>query len=235
MRQGQWEPYASNAWKTAELIKNNYTEVEELVRIMPDNNLMFEYNDKKILENRIAWVDENFFQLFNFPLIKGNPHEAVKASNKVVISESTAHKYFGTEDPMGKVFKLNDYATELQVSGVMKDMPSNSHFHFDFLASSATLRNLYSEGLFTNVGWDSQFVYARFAPGTDPARIEATFPDFINNNLDFWKSTTFKMFLQPLESIHLESNIGRDGPGVAGRDPPRWTCPTCRWCPSRAT
>ena len=210
MRQGQWEPYASNAWKTAELIKNNYTEVEELVRIMPDNNLMFEYNDKKILENRIAWVDENFFRLFNFPLIMGNPTEAVKASNKVVISESTAYKYFGREDPMGKVFKLNDYATELQVSGVMKDMPSNSHFHFDFLASSTTLRNLYSEGLFTNVGWDSQFVYARLAPGTDPVRIEATFPDFINNNLDFWKSTTFKMFLQPLESIHLESNIGRE-------------------------
>lgn len=66
------------------------------------------------------------------------------------------------------------------------------------------------EGLFTNVGWDSQYLYVRLAPGVDPSRLEATFPEFINKNLDFWKSTTFKLFFQPLLSIHLESNIGRE-------------------------
>jgi putative ABC transport system permease protein len=210
MRQGVWEPYASNAWKTAELIKSNYSEVEELVRIMPDNNTLFEYGDKRIVEEEFAWVDDNFFKLFTFPMTQGNPAEALKGPNKVVISESSAAKYFGTEDPMGKVFKLSDYPIEVQVSGVMKDMPSNSHFHFDFLISGETLRQVTGEGLFTNVGWDSQFVYARLAPGTDAARIDATFPEFINKNLDFWKSTTFKMFLQPLHSIHLQSNIGRE-------------------------
>ncbi len=210
MRQGAWEPYASNAWRTAELIKGNYKEVEELVRIMPDDNTLFEYGDKRIVEQRFAWVDDNFFSLFNFPLTKGNPADALKGPNKVVITESTAAKYFGDENPIGKVFKLSDYPLELQVSAVMKDMPLRSHFHFDLLISGETIKQVYPEQLFTNVGWDSQYVYVRLAPGTDPATIEATFPEFINKNLDFWKATNFKMFLQPMESIHLESNIGRE-------------------------
>lgn len=208
MRQGVWEPYASNSWRTAELIKNNYNEVEQLVRIRPDDNEIFEYNDKRILETRIGWVDDNFFSLFSFPLVMGNPQQALKGPNKVVISETIAQKYFGTENPMGKVFRVDDNHFDLQVSGVMRDMPSNSHFHFDFLVSGETLRQVVPESLFTNVGWDSQHVYVKLAPDADPARMEATFPEFINNNLDFWKSTSFKLFLQPLLSIHLESNLG---------------------------
>ena len=210
MRQGQWEPYASNAWKTAELVKTNYSEVEQMTRISPDGNTLFEYGDKRIVENSFAWVDENFFTMFTFPLVQGNPAEALKGPNKVVISRSVATKYFGKEDPIGKVFKLSDYPIDVQVTGVMNDMPSNSHFHYDMLISGETLRQVVDEGLFTNVGWDSQYVYLRLAPGTDAARIDATFPDFINKNLDFWKSTTFKLFLQPLTSIHLESNIGNE-------------------------
>jgi putative ABC transport system permease protein len=210
MRQGAWEAYASNAWKTAELVKNNYSEVELLTRISPDGNTLFEYGDKRIVENRFAWVDDTFLDMFNFPLLQGNRAEALKGPNKVVITNSVAAKYFGTEAPLGKVFKLSDYPIEVQVSGVIDDMPSNSHFHFDMLISGETLRQVVDESLFTNVGWDSQYVYIRLAPDGDAARMESTFPEFINKNLDFWKSTTFKMFLQPLESIHLQSNIGNE-------------------------
>jgi putative ABC transport system permease protein len=210
MRQGQWEPYASNAWRTGELLKNNYSEIEQMVKIMPDNNTLFEYGDKKIQEERLAWVDANFLSVFNFPLIDGNPTEALKGPNKVVISETTAHKYFGDQPAVGKVFNLSDYPINLEVSGVMTDMPSNSHFHFDFLISNETLKQVVGEGLFTNVGWDSQYLYVKLAPDANPAKMEATFPDFINKNLDFWKSTTFKLFMQPMLSIHLESNIGRE-------------------------
>lgn len=210
MRQGQWEPYASNAWRTAELVKSNYADVEQMTRISPDGNTLFEYGSKRIVENSFAWVDENFFSMFTFPLIKGNPAEALKGPNKVVIAKSVAEKYFGTEEPVGKVFRLSDYPVDLQVTAVMNDMPSNSHFHYDILISGETLRQVVDESLFTNVGWDSQYVYLRLAPGANASRMEATFPDFINKNLDFWKSTTFKLFLQPLTSIHLESNIGNE-------------------------
>lgn len=207
MRQGKWEPYASNAWRTSELLQNNYTQIESLVRIMNDYD-MFEYGEKRIEERRTAWVDSNFFDMFNFPLVSGNPAEALKGTNKVVISEATAEKWFGQDDPIGKVFQVRDRAFELQVTGVMKDMPSNTHFHFDFLISNETLRQVSDSSMFTNVGWDSQHIYVKLAPGTDAAAMEASFPEFADKNMQFFNSKNFMLFLQPLTSIHLESNIG---------------------------
>lgn len=207
MRQGVWEPYATNAWKTAELLRTNFSDIEKMVRIST-NQALFEYGDKRIFEQNMAWVDDTFFEVFNFPLVKGNPADALKGSDKVVISESTAKKYFGTDDPLGKVFTFNDGAQQLQVSGVMRDMPSNAHFHLDILVAGENLRQVAPPALFTNVGWDSQYVYIKAGPGFDPARMEAAFPDFINGNLDFWTTESFKLFLQPLLSIHLHSNIG---------------------------
>jgi len=209
MRQGVWEPYSSNSWRTAELIKTNFGEVEQLVRIMRDDNL-FVYGDKRIYENRVAWVDANFFEVFTFPLIDGNPAEALKGTNKVVISESTAVKYFGTTRALGKVFEVADNAFQLEVSGIMPDMPPNSHFHFDFLVSGETLKQVARAELFTHVGWDSQYLYIKTTPGADPAKMDSAFPDFIDKNLDYLKSTNFKLFLQPLQSIHLQSNIGTE-------------------------
>jgi len=207
MRQGVWEPYASNAWKTAELLRTNFSEIEKMVRIST-NEALFEFEDKRIYEQRVAWVDDTFFEVFNFPLVKGHAADALKGTNKVVISQSTARKYFGEDDPIGKVFSVDDGSMQLQVSGVMRDMPSNSHFHLDILISGETLRQQAPEELFTNVGWDSQHVYIKTSTGFDKDRMEAAFPEFIDKNLDFWTSDTFKLFLQPLQSIHLESNIG---------------------------
>jgi putative ABC transport system permease protein len=207
MRQGKWEPYSSNSWRTAELLQANFGEIKQMVRIRDDDEV-FEYEDKKIIERRVAYVDDNFFDVFNFSLVEGNPAEALKGTNKVVISESTATKYFGTETAMGKVFEAGDGAFQLQVSGVMKDMPSNSHFHFDFLIAGETQRQVSPPELFTNVGWDSQYVYIKTEPGVDPTAIETRFPDFINDNLGIFNANNFKLFLQPLSSIHLESNNG---------------------------
>jgi putative ABC transport system permease protein len=209
MRQGQWEPYASNAWRTAELLKNNYSEIEHMVKIMDDQDIL-EHGDKRMIERRLAYVDDNFFTVFNFPMVKGNPAEALKGPNKVVITESTSVRWFGAEDPIGKVFKVSDGAYDVQVSGVIKDMPPYSHFHFDFLISNETLKTVAPESMYTNVGWDSQFVYVKLTPTADVKRMEATFPDFIDKNLEFFKQTNFKLFMQPLTSIHLESNIGRE-------------------------
>ena len=207
MRQGRWEPYSSNSWRTGELIKAQFRDVEELVRIR-DSEEIFLHNGKWIYEQRVATVDENFFRIFNFPLLEGNAGEALKGPNKVVITKSIAKKYFGDDEPMGKVFEVNDSSLQLQVSGVIQDMPSNSHFHFDFLISGETLRQMAPPALFTNVGWDSQYLYIKTAPGPVQEKLESMFPDFINNNLAPFTTGNFKLFLQPLTSIHLQSNNG---------------------------
>ncbi|WP_136468271.1 ABC transporter permease [Flagellimonas onchidii] len=209
MRQGVWEPYSTNSWPTAERLKSNFEEVEQLVRIARMSEIVT-YGEKRFDERRMAITDGNFFKIFSFPLISGNPNEALKGLNKVVISESIAKKYFGHTNAMGKVFSVEDGALQLQVSGIMEDMPSNSHFHFDFLISQQTLREIVPEAMFTNVGWDSQYVYIKVKEGVQPKRMEALFPNFIDDHLSPLTSGNFKLFLQPLLDIHLKSDNGTE-------------------------
>lgn len=209
MRQSVWEPYSTNSWPTAEKLRTNFEEIEQLVRIAGMSEIVT-YGGKRFDEERIAVADENFFEVFSFPLIYGNPNEALKGSNKVVVSESTAKKYFGQINAMGKVLTIRDGTLQLQVSGIMEDMPPNSHFHFDFLISGQTARQIVPETMFTNVGWDSQYVYIKMAKGSKPSRIESMFPNFIDDHLSPLTSENFKLFLQPLLDIHLRSNNGTE-------------------------
>lgn len=209
MRQSVWEPYSTNSWPTAEKLKTSFEEIEQLVRIMRMSEIVT-HGEKRFDEERMAVADENFFEVFSFPLISGNPNEALKGSNKVVISESTAKKYFGPINAMGKVLDIGDGTLQLQVSGIMEDMPSNSHFHFDFLISGQTARQIAPEAMFTNVGWDSQYLYIKMTEGSKPSRMESMFPNFIDDHLSPLTSGNFKLFLQPLVDIHLRSKNGTE-------------------------
>jgi len=207
MRAGKWEPYSSNSWRTGELLKERFAEIEYLVRIRRKEEIVV-YQDKRINEGRMATVDDTFFKVFSFPLIQGDPDDALKGTNKVVISESIAVKYFGKEQPMGKMFEINDGEYHLEVSGIIQDMPANSHFHFDFLISGQTARQIAPPAMFTNIGWDSQYLYIKVRDKNAPASMESKFSDFINEHLDFLTDNNFKLFLQPLADIHLKSNNG---------------------------
>ncbi len=207
MREGVWEPYASNSWKTAELFKTSFDEVEELVRIRPYNEFVI-HDEKRILEENMAFVDKGFFNVFSFPLLAGNPKTALDGIGKVVISESIARKYFGYQDPMGKVLLVSDTSFQLQVSGIMEDMPSNSHFHFDILMSPQTQKAVAHSALYASVGWDSQRVYVKMKQDANIEAVEAEFMNFIDTNLEYLTSGNFKLFFQPLFDIHLHSKIG---------------------------
>ena len=209
MRQNVWEPYSTNSWKTGEVLKAQYPEIIELVRIN-DTDGIVAFGDKRFTENRMAIVEENFFEVFTFPLISGNKRDVLTGTNKVVISESMAKKYFGSGDPVGKMLEIDDGQIQLQVSGVIEDMPSHSHFHFDFLISGETSRQIAPESLFTNVGWDSQYIYIKTTKSFDPLAMEASFPDFINEHLTPFTEGNFKLFLQPLLKIHLYSDNGTE-------------------------
>lgn len=212
MREGRWEPYASNAWKTGELMKAQFPEIEALVRIMPESEVV-RYGNEVYRENRVAYVESNFLEVFTFPLLAGNESEALSGANKVVISRSMALKYFDLEVPLGKVLELRDGRLQLKVSGIMEDMPANSHFHFDFLISNTTGKHLFPEAMFTHVGWDSQRVYFKASQGFDLEKMQSAFPDFIDTYLEsggWMTSQNFELFIQPLRDIHLKSNLGTE-------------------------
>ena len=104
----------------------------------PTGDNVVKYEDRAFNESGFMYADSNVFKVFTFPMLLGNPETALVKPNSVVITESIARKYFGSEYPIGKTLNV-DLDTDFQVTGVIADIPGNSHFHFDFLASFNTL------------------------------------------------------------------------------------------------
>jgi len=132
-------PYVSGPYAPA-LLNDFQGEIKQAVRVMPDNDLIA-YKNRPFNEKNVYLADSNFFMLFSFPLIKGDPATALKDVNSIVLTESTARKYFGNEDPMGKIVKMN-LDRELKVTGIAKDVPPNSHLNFDMVIPLSYYANM---------------------------------------------------------------------------------------------
>jgi putative ABC transport system permease protein len=163
------------------------------------------YRNTHYRESKVALATENFFSLFSFPLLKGDPASVLAKPNTVVLSESTARKYFGTADPIGKVLGFNDgyHQLSLQVSGIMKNMPANSHFHLDLLISYASSKDWES----WKYGWsgNNDFVYVLLAPNANAASLAAKMPAF-NQKYLHKDNRIDHLVMQSLNDIHLYSN-----------------------------
>ena len=117
-------------------VKQEIPEVEQLVRIHTPGDFLISYTDakggiKSIDQEKVLAADSNFFQVFTFPLLKGNPATALQHPQTLVMTESTAKKYFGSEDPIGKLVRLGegDKQQNYEVTGVVKDIPDNEASH----------------------------------------------------------------------------------------------------------
>jgi len=141
-------------------LKENYPQVEEatrLHRLFFNNEIQvtLEENNQVFNETRFLFADSAFFKVFSHEFALGNPETALNDVNAVVISETTAIKYFGTTDVLNKTINAN--GGPLQVSGVIKDVPANSHIHFDLLASTFGLDFL--NNAITQGSWVNPWVY----------------------------------------------------------------------------
>lgn len=122
----------------AQTLRADYPEVLAATRLRNYGSPRIIYGGKSFRENAFAFVDSNFFQVFTLPFIQGNPKTALTEPNSIVISREVARKFFGKADPMGKVLYFKDYNTSLKITGVIDQVPANSHFHFDIFASMAS-------------------------------------------------------------------------------------------------
>lgn len=194
-------PYLSPSYSTALL--NDYPEdILKAVRVMPDNDLI-RYGNTAFNEQKIYLADSNFFQLFDFPLLQGNPATVLSQPSNIVLTASTAKKYFGTDDPIGKILKFNE-KMEFRVAGIAKDVPLNSHLNFDFVVPISNWRN---EDWFKNWNNNSLFVYVQLNPSISPASLTAKFPRFMDKYMgDIYKEIGFKMglMIKPLRQIYFE-------------------------------
>lgn len=201
--------------------KELFPEVEDYARTRGTVNIwMMSYKDNGFYERNVYRVSKDFFNVFAFPLLRGNPRtaldDAVHSEQSVVISESMAMKLFGDEDPMDKVI-LADDEMDLRVTGVMEDVPPNSHFAADYLVSENIDINDRRENYRTNWFSRSHFTYILLAEGTDPVELEDKIAGWASTYepLQFLKlrGSPFNPRLQPVTDIHLRSNLELD---VAG-------------------
>ena len=196
----------------AKFIRADFPEVEDMVRFVPPGNAwMVKYGDKGFYERAFYLADSSVFNVFNVPLLTGNPRTALDGNDKVVLSESIARKYFGDENPMGKILDAEG-SFHLEVTGVMEDLPANSHLGFDILASFR-IQEAYLEVPIDEFGWRVSYSYLLLREGSDPAELEAKLPAFVEKYLgDRYRNEeeSLTLKLQPLTDIHLHSHLERE-------------------------
>jgi len=184
-------------------------------------SVTFRYGNKFFDEGNVLFADSSFFKLITAKMVAGDPKEALRGPNKLVLTESTARKYFGDEDPIGKSLETNPLGNQQQntwlVTGVVKDFPENSHLTFDLIISNNTFQFLQNENW---MGF-SVFAYIELEDGTPPEVVEAKFPEMIKKyaagqiqqatGQSFEEYTAaghgYHYYLQSIKDIHLTSNL----------------------------
>lgn len=187
--------------QTAKLLADKIPEIKDYTRLLPRYNEIVEFKENRFKETAVTYTDEGLFRIFSFKFKQGNPESALSDPLTIVISEKTARKYFGNEDPMGKVLKLNS-EENYTITGVLEDMPQNSHFRYEIFITLAGTEN--EEG-FSNWGWQNFLVYFLFQDHFSQPDVEAKCSQLLINPEEP-EAPRVKYSIQNLKDIHLYSS-----------------------------
>jgi putative ABC transport system permease protein len=200
----------------AAAMQQEFPEVESAARFREQGNFIVRHGDRSFTESRVVFADASIFRIFTLPLRRGDPRTVLAEPRTIMLSENAARKYFGAADPVGQSLRLENQE-DYRVSGIFADIPANSHFHFDLIASMESLAESHQ------LRWDGNnfFTYLLLRSGSDPAALQAKFPAFIRKHLGPWiqqalghsideifaSGARLEYHLQPLRDIHLRSHL----------------------------
>ncbi len=203
------------AWAVPPNLEKQFPEIISAVRIL-NMNMLVRNNEIKFKESNAVAADSSFFKVFDFKLLQGNSQNAIKEPFSVVLSKTTAKKYFGSQDPIGKSLKIFDDGSIATVTGVMEDIPENSHIKPDIVLSLTTFTKILNKELDTYWGNYDPSAYILVNPKANLDQLQAKFPDFLERNSgeEMRKMEMYvTLFLEPLEDLYLNSNRGGNGSG----------------------
>ena len=203
---GKEQTFAFTYPAVAPTLKKDFPEIEEAARFRRQGGIVT-YKEQKIVENGLVYyADASLFKIFSFRFVKGNAANVFKELNDAVITEATAKKYFGNDDPIGKPlhYRNEDYI----VKAVLEDVAENSHIRFNILLNYEKYIQLTEGAANTSWGWSDFYTYVLLKPGTSAKALEAKLPAFAERYMGTdMKARAYENFfyLQPLKDIHLRS------------------------------
>src|SRR5579862_241879 len=200
------------AWPMLPAMTARFPEIASSVRTI-ESSLLVRRGTIKFQEERSLFASPAFFQLFNFPLLQGDPATALRDPFSIVFSASAAKKYFGTANPMGQTLLLAQKGWPVKVTGIMKDLPENSLFRADMIASMSTETDFLNRGVGDDWEWYSYhpLAFVQLKAGTDPRSLVRRFPEFVasveGEQMKKQNAQT-ALLLENLTDIHLYSTRG---------------------------
>jgi putative ABC transport system permease protein len=217
------ETELKGAYTPAPLAKTliaDFPEVETAIRMERWNEVLFRIDDRKYVEKNVMLADSSFFDIFSIPLLRGNPRKALAEPYTVVLTENAAGKYFGKDDPIGKQLRINSDTNLYTITGVMADVPENSHFEFSILMSFLSQQRAKDDFWLSN----SFATYVLLKDGASVTDFEKKLPAMVEKyvgpqvvqllGIDLGQFTAtgnrYGFFVQPLSDIHLNPSISQD-------------------------
>lgn len=203
------------AWAVAPNLKDEFPEVEEFVRVS-NTDMLFRNGEIKFKEDNTMFADSAAFRIFGWNLLKGNPNMVLTEPFSVVLTETAAKKYFGSEDPMNKTLLIGDDGRPVKVMGLMKDFPENTEIQAPMVLSMSSITKEWAPGLDKQWGNYGSDAYLLLKSGTSASALEKKLPDFLKrrngkeaDEMKMWVT----LFLKPVRDVYLysDSNDGRSG------------------------
>jgi putative ABC transport system permease protein len=205
-------PYALGS-----LVKSYFPEVSKFARLCQEKQVLIRSSFKKKFNERIAWVDNSLFEIFDFPFIYGNPSNALTEKNTVVLSKTAAEKYFGNINPVGKELRVGTAGNNYKITGVIEDIPRNSHFKFDIFLSlptldidEASITSLLTYNFYTYLLMSREINTHDTGEKITQLMKKIIAPYLIKYGVDLGetgaKKLKYRFDVQPLASIHLNSH-----------------------------
>ncbi len=199
--------FVVTSFPLASALKDNYSQIENSVRIKYFDNLLVQKGDKKFFEGKFLYTESQIFEILTIPFIKGKPQQSLENVNSVVITEQMAQKYFGDKEPLGQILNIDNY--DRTVTGVVKNSPHNSHIHYDCFLPIYPFqeRNSGHWGVLT------YHTYITVKNDVDMDQLQRSIAHiadkYIGKDLEKYNETR-TYYLQPIKDIYLHSDFPFD-------------------------
>ncbi|MCH8246630.1 MAG: ABC transporter permease [Bacteroidetes bacterium] len=222
---------AAIGWTIGELLSENFPEITQVTRFTTDSRYTIQHGEKLFSEKTVHSVDPSIFDLFDIAIVSGNSQQPLPNYESIVISESAANLLFGIDDPIGKTVTITEptiFRSDLTVSAVARDMPTNSHFQFDYLVR---VKPKPSDRAAVTGRWGGGYTYIVLPKYSSPEQLEEKLPSFVDDYIgpevaksegSSWEELknsgrSWTLSLQALTDVHLDNRYEAQYEGALGR------------------